>query len=430
MSSLCPAISTLEELPDELLLFICRYLSSTDVLFSFYGLNSRLSQTISGYCRHVVLAQLPFKRFNFICTSILPSIGPNISSLVVSNQCKGVLSRKFLDYFGERMSLTFPCLKHLTLIAVNTKSLTPFLDCVQNLTELFEITICHLCTEFDDCNEAQNLLHRLFMANNNRLNSIIFDYYSDPFSINIQNDGVLFANIEKLNINLKTINDLHQLLTVLPRLCRLQTQIHEEFFVLDTQNEYSTIPTLKYFHLRSFCHSWDLDELISIIKRVPNVEELSIAIESSDDIQLMDGEEFFSLLSTLSLRKFNYYLEFLDLSSSIDPTTILSTWEQFQQEFICVKSDDNKTLALYTIPFAFPYLILSSSLAKNDVFIQSYTAQVRKLVLYDISANIMDTFVAIKKCHKMHTLSLRIDEDIVPRKSFYWIFNKINSFCL
>ena len=52
-------ISKLEDLPDEVLLLTCCYLSSTDVLYTFYGLNTRLSQTIHGYSQHVSLDQVP-----------------------------------------------------------------------------------------------------------------------------------------------------------------------------------------------------------------------------------------------------------------------------------------------------------------------------------------------------------------------------------
>ena len=84
-----------EVLPDEILLLICRYLSSTDILYSFYGLNDRLSRTINDYRRYVVLGEVPLTQFNLICKSILPKIGDDICSLVVSNDWKGVLSRCF-----------------------------------------------------------------------------------------------------------------------------------------------------------------------------------------------------------------------------------------------------------------------------------------------------------------------------------------------
>jgi hypothetical protein len=328
------------------------------------------------------------------------------------------------------MSLIFPHLKHLTLIVLYTKSLALFLDSLQNLTELCEITIDQLSNDSDNSNEFETLLYRVLSANNNRLTSVKFDWYSNPFSVEIQTNGVLFTNIEELHINLKTINDLHQLLTIMPRLCYLYTQVHEDYFELDERNEYITIPSLKYFYLRSFCHSWTLDELASIMKRIPNVKELSIEIEGDDDTRLIDGQEFFSLLSDLSLKKFNYFLKFFNTSYSIDHTKILSTWHQFKQEFVCIKSDDNKTLALYTLPFISNYLVLPRLLAKNQVFIESYAPQTKHLILNDVSPHINDVFSIIKKCNRKYILELRINKNIVLRKISWCIFNKITSFCL
>src|SRR5690349_6745870 len=115
MTMLISIKSHFEQLPDEILLWICRYLSSTDIFYSFYGLNYRLSRTINGFCQHVVVGQVPFQRFDYICQSILPKIGMNIYSLVVSNDWKGVLSQRFLNYFGDKMSFEFPHLRRLIL---------------------------------------------------------------------------------------------------------------------------------------------------------------------------------------------------------------------------------------------------------------------------------------------------------------------------
>ena len=430
MSSFHHTMNTLEQLPDELLLLICRYLSSPDILFSFYGLNSRLSQTISGYCRHVVLAEVPFKRFNYICASILPEIDANICSLVISNQWKGILSKIFLSYFNERMFLAFPCLKRLTLVGFKSQSLLSFLDYLQNLTELFEIIILSLFTDIEDLDELQTVLHRVLIANNNRLNSIILESYAIAIGADNKYNDISFSSIRKLHVNLKTINDLHRILTTLPQLDYLQTKIDEGSIEFHEENQYIKVPSLKYFHLQSFSVSWNLDGLASIIQRIPNIEELSIAIESNSDMRLVDGEKFFSLLSDLPLKKFNYSLEFSNSSYSFDHTKILSTWHQFKQEFVCIKSDDNNTLVLFTLPFTFSYLILLNILAKKEVFVENYAPQVKDLILCHVSTQIVAIFSVIKKCHRIHVLDLRMNENIVPSKISSFVYNKTNFFCL
>jgi len=266
--------------------------------------------------------------------------------------------------------------------------------------------------------KSETLLDRIFTANNNQLNSILFDDDSMVFSLEDQPHQILYSNIQKLSVDLQTIDDLHRLFTLLPELISINVAINKDPTKPNKINEHIPIITLKQFQLQSFGPSWNLDDLESILKRIPNVEELSIAIESNDDTRLIDGQNLFCLLSTLVLKKFNYFLRFYDLSSSIDYTNILSTWQQFKQEFVCIKSDDKETLVLYTLPFSFSFLILPSSIAKNEVFIESYAPQVKILTLCGVSTNIVDTFTIIKKCDRMHSLTLRIDENIIPSKIF------------
>jgi hypothetical protein len=385
---------------------------------------------ISGYSQHVVIAQTPYKQFTYICTSILPKIGSNIYSLVVSNQWKGILSRLFNNYFGQRMSLIFPHLRQLTFISFSNNSLKLFLDDLQNLPELHEINIYHMYQMITSPSESETLLQKMFTANNNQLNSILFDDDSMVFSLEDKNHDIFYSNIQKLSIDLNTINDLHRLLTVLPQLISMNVTINKNPLKSDKINQNIPIVTLKQFQLQSFGPLWTFDELVSILKRLPNVEELSIAIETANETRLTDGQNFFNLFSTLSLKKFNYFLRFYDLTASSDHSKIVSTWQQFEQEFVCIKSDDKKTLALYTLPFVFSYLILPSSISNNEIFIDSYAPQVKILTLCDNSTNIGDICSIIKKCRKIQNLNLRIDRNIIQGKISFCVFDKINFYCL
>ncbi|CAF0817969.1 unnamed protein product [Adineta steineri] len=409
--------NTLEKLPDELLLSICRYLSSADVLFSFYGLNSRLSQTISGYYQHVVIAKLPYTQFHCICTSILPHVGLNISSLVISNQWKGVLSTLFLNYFSDKMSLIFPQLKHLTFISFNSNSLKLFLNSLQNLPQLRGINLYFQYDGSIDSDGSETLLDRLFSANNNRLNSILFDDESIIFSVDDKICNRFYCNIQKLSLDIKTLCDLHQLLTILPQLISITVTINEDSSIPDNINTCTPVHSLKELQLQSFSPSWSYDELASILKRIPNVEILSISIETYDDERLIDGKKFSLLLSNLSLHKFNYFLQYYNSSSSslVDSKKIVSSWKEFNQKFICIKNDEKKLIALYTVPFIFSYLILHGTLARNEIFIDSYASQVKMLTLYEVSTDLVDIFSIIKKSRQIQRLNIRMDEKIVPQ---------------
>ena len=88
-----------ERLPDEIILEICRYLSCTDILYSFFNINIRLNCTISIYYQHVILRQTSFIQFEYICRNILPKIGCKIRSLCINANWTDLLAKRFHFYF-------------------------------------------------------------------------------------------------------------------------------------------------------------------------------------------------------------------------------------------------------------------------------------------------------------------------------------------
>ena len=133
---------------------------------------------------------------------------------------------------------------------------------------------------------------------------------------------------------------------MLPRIQALVVTINK---VNSDFYESSLLPVdeLKEFSLRSLECSWDLDELKTILHRTPKVEKLSLKILSLYDSRLGAGDEFFSLLSSLPLKVFNYIL-FFYRDYSIGPRIIISTWQQHSQESIRLESDNTNASILYT----------------------------------------------------------------------------------
>jgi hypothetical protein len=401
--------STLEDLPDEILLLICRYLSSIDILVAFHGQNTRFSKTFSGYSRYVSLNQVSYKQLPYICSSILPKIGSNIHSLIVSDKWNGFLSKVFIDYFGERMSSIFPHLERLTFIAFTTKSLSSFLNCLKNLLELREVDI-HVLTEGSE--SPTTILHQIFTANENRFTSISFDHDSIPFSLETEDATPCYPNIEKLTITLKTLDDLHSLLTILPRIHCLDASINNSHFEISGERQLLPVKDLKNFCLRAFKCSWDLDQLTTILNRIPNVEELSIKIFGLNDSRLVVGHEFFSQLSSLPLKVFNYVL-FFSPDSSIDRTMILSNWQQYRPELIGIESGDLNGSILYTLPFPVSQLNISYkliSIVSNSDLIKSCGRIIKSLSLCDIPSHIAESYFLLTKCRRVKYLTISIDE--------------------
>jgi len=210
-----------------------------------------------------------------------------------------------------------------------------FLGCLHNLPELFEIKIMSLYEMGIRSIEPETVLQQVFTANNNSLTSILFD--DDSASFSYENKmNMNYPHIEKIIIELKTVADLHRLFLALSQLKFMDVTISQAFFEFYEDMELSPILSLKYFRLRSFFHMWDLDDLVLILKRIPNVEELFIEISTDYDIRLIDGQEMFSHLSSLPLTKFSYFIQYDD-SSSFDDTNLLSSWQQFNKNLCALK---------------------------------------------------------------------------------------------
>ncbi|CAF1326652.1 unnamed protein product [Rotaria sordida] len=390
------SIISLEDLPDEILLLIYRYLSSIDILYSFYGLSTRLNETISEIYCHLFLGDVSYKRFRYICSSIIPQIGYNVCSLIVSDRSIEKLSKIFLEYFDGRISLIFPKLKCLTLLEVTTDVLSSFIDNLTNLKDLIQLNIYSLNRNNIDTDGIQILLNKIFSANNSRLNTICYDHQSIPLTVIDQNNHLLYSNIKKLEIFLERLHDLHHLLTRLPQIEIFHVGLH-----------------LIELNLISLGYSFNFNELTSILNRTKNIEKLSIKIDNTDDLHLIDGNYFNSFLSSFHLKQFNYLVKYIS-DSSINQKEILSTWKQFSQQFDYLIDDDQNHIILYSIPIHFSYIGISTRFFTNISSINNHFHKIQSLRLYGVPHIISEIFPILTKCKKIKYLDFNGgDDDIV-----------------
>jgi hypothetical protein len=130
-----------EQLPDELLLIICSYLSSYHILKAFNDLNYRLNSTISQYRQNIDLRELTLRQFNLFCKMIRFSFGDQVRSIILSNAAPSVrqliLFRKQIEPFGQILSN----LERLTLIDHYDDELDLYLPLISVLKNLKELKI-------------------------------------------------------------------------------------------------------------------------------------------------------------------------------------------------------------------------------------------------------------------------------------------------
>jgi hypothetical protein len=134
-------ISTMsfEQLPDELLLIICSYLSPYHIIKAFNDLNSRLNSTISEYRQNVDFRDLNLRQFYFFCKMIRYSFGDKVRSITLSNAAPSVrqliLFRKQIEQFTQIL----PNLERLILFDHYDDELDlylPLISIIKNLKEL------------------------------------------------------------------------------------------------------------------------------------------------------------------------------------------------------------------------------------------------------------------------------------------------------
>lgn len=190
------SISVFENnLPDEIIVNICDYLSWSDIFTAFYNLNSRLNRTISGHFKHVSFGDYcHFKQFQYSCSLLLSHrsfLFDHIKALKISNRGSPLAAKYFLSHIPIQQMIH---LEKLTLVAFTPDEILLYLDVIDNaekntfqhLVKLHLYQTLYINTDplyVYDTPEALREYHsylanRILTGNSQQLQSIIFDGYN------------------------------------------------------------------------------------------------------------------------------------------------------------------------------------------------------------------------------------------------------------
>ncbi|CAF1353808.1 unnamed protein product [Rotaria sp. Silwood1] len=382
-------VSSFLVLPDEILLEIYKYLLNAHVLYSFYGLNERLNTCITGYCRHISLTDVTCNQFHHLCRSILPEIGFQIRSLLISN-CRSVLQGKiFSQYFSHQMSTIFPNLQKLILVCFTADELDIFLNTLNNLSNLDQIEISDLLSD------QSNLFQHVIETNNNRFTSITFKTsYSDLPTYSC-------LNILDLNISIQTLDKLPDLLSFIPNIRRLNINIDEISMPEASFDNLSPLIFLNYFFLRCYNHFWLLAELKSLFEKIPAVECLSLQLSSQDNCFVDSKQKIFDILPQ-NIREFNFSLRyFYDTIEEIDQNALIRS----RFPIICLLDENLQQAILHTIPYRFPLFNISYPMAKQMSTYENYK---NIEMFYDYHGMALaETFPIISRCRRIKEIAIQ-----------------------
>jgi hypothetical protein len=410
--------STLEILPDEILLEVCKYLLCVDILQAFFGLNSRMTRMITQYRHHVSLNKASITQASYLCINVLPQIGVHIRSLLIE-RCYAVLENDlFIKYFGKKMSIMFPRLEKISLIAFRHDHLLDFLATLHNLDNLVEIYLNNL---FDINKDHQaTVLQRLLQANNNQLTSVFVDDESGCLSFN---DTDCYVNIVQLRIKIKEIRELPSLFAAVPNVRYLDVIFKEddsEKVFFDKMHMASPL-YLTDLRLRSTKRWWKLEELSTLLNQLPNVQTLSLFLCTSDS-RLVYGDILLSLLLPV-VQQFNYAIYYLPKLTLTQEDAIVASWLP-SHRIMCFSGDI--FWFIHTLPWYSARLPVLSPIGKTMSShvnpMAGYDRQVKHLeIVSNKNFTMAKSSAIIAQCCRMTKLSVWVnaDGDVVQGTCIY-----------
>jgi len=215
--------SSFEDLPDEILLSICRYLSPINILDSLLNLNQRLNQTISSYREKIFLSHLSYKDFNHLLNDHLPCLAMNVYYLYINN-CSMLNIGKMFEAKFNKIDQQFPLLRELSFHQIDIETLENLswrfntMNCLRQLNiDIAEDRLSSMPVQFDEF-----LCGKLFSVSNS-FESLKLNF--NNYQFNLHSIKHKCRNLRYLTISVKCLNDLLILFDNFPNIEQLNVTI-------------------------------------------------------------------------------------------------------------------------------------------------------------------------------------------------------------
>lgn len=395
------AFSTFEILPDEILLKICRYLRIAGVLYSFYNLNHRLNVTITGYCRHLDLCGMTYQQYNSIVSNILPQLAPFVQSFAFNYFRDRLWSTQAIALFNTpQISFVFPRIRKITLYDFTSEELSSFMNKLHNLPDLRELVIRDIVGDVD-----KTLLDVLFTANNHHINSIIFEPFTTAFEVLEFKHSYTYENIQKLVINLKSNQQLRQILAVIPNIQYLYVTIYKHDDDIRTDQPFIYAPSLLYitdFRLSSveYC---ELNEIHSIVQNMPSLQTLLLDLSTIDEKFI--NQEYFLANLPRSLQQIYFIIRYTFSEINFEIDSLISSWAA-SFPVSCFVSENGNYLYLFTNSLGIKLLDLPVSIGKQISQTCQFVQSVNDLFISD-TTSLTDILSTLKHFSRVRKLEIK-----------------------
>lgn len=214
---------TFEDLPDELLLSICRYLSPVHIFDAFLNLNARLNLTITFYRENIFLSHLSKENFEYLIAHHIPRLASKVRCLVIDDRSADHLSERF-ERMYNKIDQEFPMLEKMIFHQVHVDVVENFawrFNAMSNLRYLsIDISPDRLRSMPHDFDGF--LCGKLFsQSNTHQYLSITFDHYAFTLS------SLKYScpHLHSLTISINALSDLWMIFDHFPNLQHLNITI-------------------------------------------------------------------------------------------------------------------------------------------------------------------------------------------------------------
>jgi hypothetical protein len=344
-------LSKFEQLPDEIILEICLYLRSFEIIDGFGQLNWRLNRTISQFRRNSDSHHLTLNQYQRWYSHLLPHMTNYIKNLVLSNWNSPGQIRLF-----NQSTITYkflyqllPNLKQLRLIDFNDDDI----DILPKLAMIEKILI--------DVDGLKPLLHSTKLLLDRYLFCSSFSFkeirlWIGEGGIRLQHDTNLVINpdLERLTIVVARLDDLILLFKRAPNLVKLYIEISGLSSSESQQYIVNAIMPKKLtdFHIQTNDkNAVTFDDLFVIMIHIPTIKLLSLDIETKDT-DYADSLCWIFLMSRLP----NLQRLYFKIRVSIGNGTTTIDVDSFAQSFLRTKLPiicyaDKRVLHIDTVPY-------------------------------------------------------------------------------
>lgn len=346
-------VTTLEHLPNELLIEIAGYLNATDVIHAFGRLNTRLERTFARFQQDINLQHLTFNQFQHFLYHSFPYYADRVVKLTINTWCSPGQISRFNRAIAVCRSIHefLPSLKQIWLINFNNKDIG-IIPKVLSVEKVMIDVDAHISL----LHATQVALDRYLFCTPNAIRELRL--YDSEEGIRLQHfvSVAKCPYLEKLIISVATADDLILLFRRAPNLLKLHVEI--SVFSTDMPKQYATIDIMPRY-IKDF-HLWVkdkrlliFDDLHNILTHMPTIERLSLEIET-DDLRYGQGHCWKDLLGHLPR------LSRLDMGLKIwtGPHKIPVDVSPYLQTFVDVGLDvccyaDTRVLYIDAIPYEF-----------------------------------------------------------------------------